>query len=68
MQARADSLLQVINNILDFSKIEAGKMELDAVSFDLRTCLETRLPRLARGRATRAWSLHSTSGPTFPNS
>jgi len=38
-RSSADSLLQVINSILDFSKIEAGQMELDAVSFDLRTCL-----------------------------
>lgn len=35
-----DTLLSIINDILDFSKIEAGKMEMEEVSFDLRTCIE----------------------------
>jgi len=43
----ADSLLSVINDILDFSKIEAGKMELEAVDFNLRDCLEEALRPLA---------------------
>ncbi|MFA7242087.1 MAG: response regulator [Sulfuricellaceae bacterium] len=36
VKTSADSLLTVINDILDFSKIEAGKMELDALTFDMR--------------------------------
>jgi signal transduction histidine kinase/DNA-binding response OmpR family regulator len=43
----ADSLLVVINDILDFSKIEAGKIDLEAVDFDLRDCLESTLKTLA---------------------
>src|SRR5713101_7384331 len=43
----ADSLLTVINDILDFSKIEAGKIDLEAVDFNLRDCLETSLKTLA---------------------
>jgi PAS domain S-box-containing protein len=43
----ADSLLVVINDILDFSKIEAGKIDLEAVDFDLRDCLELALKTLA---------------------
>ena len=35
-----NSLLVVINDILDFSKIESGKLELDPVSFDLRSAVE----------------------------
>jgi two-component system, sensor histidine kinase and response regulator len=31
-----DTLLDLINDILDFSKIEAGKMQLEAVTFELR--------------------------------
>src|SRR5436305_15051653 len=34
-----ESLLQVINSILDFSKIEAGQLELDPITFDVRTSL-----------------------------
>ncbi len=43
----ADSLLTVINDILDFSKIEAGKIDLEAVDFNLRDCLEITLKTLA---------------------
>ena len=39
----ADALLTVINDILDFSKIEAGKVELEAIPFDLRDCVEAAL-------------------------
>ena len=42
-----DSLLSVINDILDFSKIEAGKVDLEALDFNLRDCLETILKTLA---------------------
>jgi signal transduction histidine kinase/DNA-binding response OmpR family regulator len=43
----ADSLLIVINDILDFSKIEAGKIDLEAIDFNLRDCLEVTLKTLA---------------------
>jgi len=40
VRSSADALLAIINDILDFSKIEAGKMELEIISFDLRTSVE----------------------------
>ena len=40
-------LLTVINDVLDFSKIEAGKVELEAIDFNLRDCLEETLKTLA---------------------
>jgi PAS domain S-box-containing protein len=43
----ADSLLNVINDILDFSKIEAGKLDLEAIDFDLRECVESALKTVA---------------------
>jgi len=42
VKTSADSLLVLLNDILDFSKIEAGKMELEAIGFSLRECLEPR--------------------------
>jgi PAS domain S-box-containing protein len=49
----AESLLRVINDLLDFSKIEARKVTLEAIGFDLHTCLRDTLRLLAlRARAS----------------
>jgi PAS domain S-box-containing protein len=42
----ADSLLTVINDILDFSKIEAGKLDLEAIDFNLDSCLRSAVRTL----------------------
>lgn len=34
------TLLALINDILDFSKIEAGQLELEAINFSFRECIE----------------------------
>jgi two-component system, sensor histidine kinase and response regulator len=47
VKTSADSLLTVINDILDFSKIEAGKIDLEAIDYDLRDCLEGTLKTVA---------------------
>jgi CheY-like chemotaxis protein len=41
-----DSLIAVINDILDFSKIDAGRIELEAIDFHLRECLDSALTML----------------------
>jgi len=43
----AEALLALLNDILDFSKIEAGHLELEAISFNLRTTLESVADSLA---------------------
>ena len=43
----ADALLTVINDVLDLSKMEAEKLELEDISFDLRTMLEETLKTVA---------------------
>jgi len=43
----AEALLAVINDILDFSKIEVGRLELEAIPFSLRRCLEDAISTLA---------------------
>ncbi|MBS2020704.1 MAG: response regulator, partial [Deltaproteobacteria bacterium] len=40
IQRSAQGLLAVINDILDFSKVEAGKIELEAITFDVREVTE----------------------------
>ncbi len=45
-KSSALSLLTLINDILDFSKIEAGRLELEAIGFSLRSCLDTAVKPL----------------------
>ncbi len=47
VESSADSLLSIINDILDFSKIEAKKLQLEAIEFELRRCLDQCLKSLA---------------------
>ncbi|MEJ2095916.1 MAG: response regulator [Deltaproteobacteria bacterium] len=47
VSAAAYSLLSLINDILDFSKIEAGKLELEAISFNLKEVLGASLKIIA---------------------
>ena len=43
----AEALLTVIDDILDFSKIEAGKLDVECVTFDLRSVVEESAVLLA---------------------
>jgi PAS domain S-box-containing protein len=63
----SDSLLNVINDILDFSKIEAGKIDLEAVNFNLRDCLETTLKTLALRADEKALELLCEIAPEVPD-
>ena len=47
VKTSAHSLLSLINNILDYSKIEAGKLELEAIGFSLRHCVDEVLKPLS---------------------
>jgi signal transduction histidine kinase/DNA-binding response OmpR family regulator len=61
-----DSLLTVINDILDFSKIEAGKIDLEAIDFNLRDCLETSLKTLALSAHEKGLELLCEVAPEVP--
>jgi signal transduction histidine kinase/DNA-binding response OmpR family regulator len=62
----ADALLAVINDILDFSKIEAGKIDLEAVDFNLRDCLEGTLKTLALRADEKGLELLCEVAPEVP--
>jgi signal transduction histidine kinase/ligand-binding sensor domain-containing protein/DNA-binding response OmpR family regulator len=62
-----DNLLTVINDILDFSKIESGKMELEQISFDLRSCVEGVLDVFAGKAASIGLDLIYQIGSDVPN-
>jgi PAS domain S-box-containing protein len=63
----ADSLLTVINDILDFSKIEAGKIDLEAIDFNLRDCLEMSLKTLAVKADQKGLELLCEVAPEVPD-
>ncbi|MGC2734551.1 MAG: response regulator [Candidatus Acidiferrales bacterium] len=62
----SDFLLTVINDILDFSKIEAGKIDLEAVDFNLRDCLEATLKALAVRGDEKGLELLCETAPEVP--
>ncbi len=64
----AGALLTVINDILDFSKIEAGKIDIEAISFDLRDSIETTLKTLALRADEKAIELLCDIADNVPSS
>ena len=50
IQREANALLGIVNDILDFSKIESGRMEIEAITFNLRRLME----EISDGMALRA--------------
>jgi CheY-like chemotaxis protein len=62
----SDSLLTVINDVLDFSKIEAGKIDLEAIDFNLRDCLESTLKTLALRADEKGLELLCEVSPDVP--
>jgi len=66
VKTSADSLLIVINDILDFSKIEAGKIDLEALDFNLRDCLEATLKTLALRADEKRLELLCEIAPEVP--
>jgi signal transduction histidine kinase/CheY-like chemotaxis protein len=61
-----DALLTVINDILDFSKIEAGRVDLEAIDFNLRDCLEMSLKTLAVRADEKGLELLCEVAPEVP--
>ena len=62
----ADSLLSLVNDILDFSKIEAGKIDLEAIGFDLRECVQDSLKMFALPASAKGLELLCDIAPTLP--
>jgi signal transduction histidine kinase/ActR/RegA family two-component response regulator len=67
VQLSADSLLAVINDILDFSKMEAGRVDLEAIDFQLRDCLDSALRMLALRASEKGLRLTCAVAPEVPD-
>ena len=62
----AESLLVLLNDILDFSKIESGRLELEAVEFRVRQCLEDAAKTLAVSAHEKGLKLLLEVDPAVP--
>jgi two-component system, sensor histidine kinase and response regulator len=66
VKTSSEALLVVINDILDFSKIEAGRIDLEAVAFDLRDCLESALRTISVRADEKGLELLCEVAPEVP--
>jgi CheY-like chemotaxis protein len=62
----AEALLTVIDDILDFSKIEAGKLDVESVTFDLRSVVEEAAVLLAARAEQGGLELTCRVDPAVP--
>jgi PAS domain S-box-containing protein len=59
VQISGRQLLGLVNDILDFSKIEAGKLELEAIPFSLRDCVNAVLTPISIRAQTKGLKTHT---------
>jgi PAS domain S-box-containing protein len=52
-----DALLELIDDILDFSKLESDRLELERISFGLRSCVESAMDLVAARAAEKGLAL-----------
>jgi signal transduction histidine kinase/DNA-binding NarL/FixJ family response regulator len=64
----AGSLLALLDDILDSAKIEAGRLSLDAVSFNLRDCVEETMRTVALVAGGKALEFVCEIDPDVPES
>ena len=66
VSSSAEALLTVIDDILDFSKIEAGKLDIERVTFDLRSIVEDSAVLLAARAQQDGLELTCHIDPALP--
>jgi two-component system sensor histidine kinase/response regulator len=62
----SEMLLTLVNDVLDLSKIEAGRMEIEAVSFDLRALLREIVGLHRIGASEKGLDLDLRVDPRLP--
>lgn len=68
IETGGNALLILINDILDYSKIEAGMLELDAVRFVLKDCVEAALDLIRNQVIEKKLALNLMLDPLLPRS
>jgi len=67
VRSSGETLLSLINDILDFSKIEANKIDLEKISFDLRTLMEDTVEMLSIRASEKSLELICLVDPEVPS-
>ncbi|VFQ47343.1 response regulator [Desulfoluna butyratoxydans] len=67
IRSSATSLVTIINAILDYSKVEAGKLDLEKISFDLRSAVEDVMDLITVRAAKKHVALHGSVGEEVPS-
>jgi len=68
IQVSGENLMTIINDILDYSKIEAGKIDLEAIPFVLRECIENAFDLFVQVAAKKNLELLYYVEPDVPES
>lgn len=68
IETGGNALLLLISDILDYSKIEAGMLELDAVHFVLKDCVEAALDLIRNQALEKKLALSLMLDPLLPRS
>jgi signal transduction histidine kinase/ligand-binding sensor domain-containing protein/CheY-like chemotaxis protein/HPt (histidine-containing phosphotransfer) domain-containing protein len=66
IRSSGESLLGLLNDILDLSKVEAGALELEAVPFSVRSCVDEALQLLAPEASRKGLILYDRIDPGVP--
>lgn len=65
-QHSGDNMVRLLNDMIDLSKIEADRLELEAVSFDLRTVVPGTFDLVALWAREKGLLFHSAIDPGVP--
>jgi len=66
IRSSGESLLGLLNDILDLSKVEAGALDLEAVPFDVRACVDDALQLLTPEASRKGLVLYDLVDPGVP--
>ncbi len=65
VRSSSRDLLVIINDLLDYSKIEAGRVQLAALPFDIRQCVENAVV-ICRPTGAKDIAVHTEIDPAVP--
>ncbi|MFO0977191.1 MAG: response regulator [Planctomycetaceae bacterium] len=65
-QSSADCLLSLVNGVLDLSRVEHGQMELESISFDVRTLVENVAEMMSPTARKKCLEINCQLSPDLP--